>query len=371
MFTSRLILVMLANGPIFGQTSAAPNMCPHFVFRNSAWAQAGSLTPALIQTAYGFNLIKNQGKGQTIALIEALDNPNIEADLGVFTSKFRLPACTKANGCFQRIYASGSRPAVDATWSVEIALDVEWAHAIAPQAKILLVEARSPSTVDLLNAVDVAVQADASVVSMSFGAQEFPSETYFDSHFNVQDVVFTASSGDWGHGVQYPAASPFVVGVGGTTLKLNAVGIYAGELAWSGSGGGQSRYESQPSYQRSVTKGVRGVPDVSYAANPTFGYPVYNRLVGGWISVGGTSAGTPQWAALFAIANSLRAAQHKSPLSVVGTDLYRIATYYHPVTAGSDGNCGPICTAGVGYDYVTGLGTPRANLLIPALVSMP
>lgn len=341
------------------------------------------LTPARIRRAYGFDQILNGGEGQTIAIVDAYDHPNIESDLGVFSTTFGLPACTTANGCFQKIYPSGPKPRTDAGWALEIALDVQWAHAIAPNARILLVEARSSSFTDLLKAVDLAVRNGASVVSMSFGGNEFSGETNYDSHFNVGGVTFVASSGDSGNGVEYPAASQYVIGVGGTTLNLDASGNYIGETAWSGSGGGLSVYEPELTAQITwplPVAGKRGIPDVAYDGDPNTGFPVYDSVTyqgrSGWFQVGGTSAGAPQWAGLFAIVNSMRAAAARAPLTAAYNGIYNAAksaysTNLHDVTTGTNGNCGSVCSAAGGYDYVTGLGSPQANSLIPALVNLP
>jgi len=315
--------------------------------------------------------------------VDAYDHPNIESDLAVFNSTFGLPSCTTLNGCFRKVYSNG-RPRTNAGWALEIALDVEWAHAIAPAAKIVLVEAPSNSFSDLLDAVDVAVfQGGASVVSMSWGGSEFSSESSYDSHFMVTGVTFTASAGDSGNGGEYPAASPYVVSVRGTTLQVDTAGNYITETAWSGSGGGISSYEIEPSYQ-TYGNGIpnnpnfkRGIPDVAYDGDPNTGFPVYDSVKtqgqSGWFQVGGTSAGAPQWAALFAIANSMRAGGGKSPLSSVSsanTSLYATDRgNYNDVTGGSNGSCGAVCTTGVGYDYVTGLGSPWAKTLIPALAA--
>ena len=333
--------------------------------------------PSQMLQAYGFNLISNQGAGQTVGIVDAMDDPNIEADLGVFSTQFGLPACTTANGCFTKVYQTGSAPAGDTGWGEEISLDVEWVHAIAPQAKIVLVEANSASDTDLFASVDVAVAHGASVVTMSFGGSETRSTSQFDSHFTAPGVVFFASSGDSGHGVQYPAGSPYVVGVGGTTLSIQSDGTYVSESAWSGSGGGTSRFVKEPSYQSGVqSTGKRTVPDVSYDANPNTGVPVYDTYGGfNWFQVGGTSMSSPQWAALTAIVNSERVALSKGTLNSSSSNnflanIYGLSTDLHDIASGSDGRC-PVCKAGVGYDEVTGLGSPQANLLIPALVGLP
>lgn len=344
---------------------------------------ASALAPAQVRHAYGFDKITNQGQGQKIALVEAYDDPNAEADLGVFNSQFRLPACTTANGCFRKIYSNGTQPAGNANWAVEISLDVQWAHAIAPQATILLIEAPSNSLSALLGAVDVAVRNGASAVSMSWTVGEFSGESSYDTHFVSSGVTFLAASGDHGTGVAYPAASPDVVGVGGTTLSLSPSGAYQSEIAWSGSGGGLSAKEYEPSFQAQYgipndAAGRRGAPDVSYNANPGTGYAIYDSVgvngYAGWFQVGGTSAATPQWSALVAIANSMRVAARKATLTNANVAIYSVAktalsANFNAVAQGTNGSCGTLCTASAGYDYVTGLGTPQASALIGALAT--
>ncbi|MGA2741497.1 MAG: S53 family peptidase [Bryobacteraceae bacterium] len=385
----KLGVLLAAALPLFAQNTGTTPRQAHLPIRifmgpNPNASTPTGYTPAEMQTAYGFNLIDNQGAGQTIALVDAYDDPNIEADLGVFDTQFGLPACTTANGCFTKIYASGTQPGGNADWALEMSLDVEWSHAIAPQAKIILIEAASQSDSALLAAVHVAVENGANVVSMSFGFDEFSTETTADKYFETSGVTFVASSGDSGHGVFYPAASPYVVSVGGTTLNLSSAGAWESETAWScksalacevegGSSGGQSAYETEPSYQDAVqSSGKRGVPDVAYDANPNTGVPIYDSGEGGWVQVGGTSMGSPEWAALFAIANSMRVADSKTTLTRPQKYLYAAAEAdYHDITSGENGTCGALCTAGPGYDYVTGVGSPLANVLIPALVAAP
>jgi subtilase family serine protease len=359
---------------------------PPMRFRpNGSAGPAYGRVPTTVRHTYGFDLLSNQGQGQTIGIVDAYDDPNIEADLGVFNQQMGLPSCTKANGCFQHIYATGKKPAFTASWTMEIALDVEWAHAMAPKANIVLVEAASNGMGDLFHAVDVAVQSGASVITMSWGAGEGLMEAANDTHFAHNGVTFTASSGDQGSGVEYPAASPYVVSVGGTSLTTDASGAYQSESAWAGSSGGESGEENEPTFQAlypvpNDSRGRRGVPDVSFDGNPSTGFAIYNSVsysgFVGWYEVGGTSAGSPQWAALFAIANSMRTAGRKRLLTSTPGMLYTLAkasyaAYFHDVTTGTNGTCGVLCTAGTKYDFVTGLGTPRADALVPALVGQP
>jgi len=365
-------------------------MRPHYFVHQASGASLSippttAFTPAQIRHAYGFDLITNQGAGQTIALVDAYDDANAANDLSVFSKQFNLPACTTSNGCFRQLYSSGRKPQANANWAVEIALDVEWAHAIAPQAKILLVEAPSNNLSDLLSAVDFAVRNGASVVSMSWTSSEVSSERNLDNHFVATGVTFLAASGDSGAGVNYPAASPDVIAVGGTSLVLDRSGNYSSETAWSGSGGGLSKYEYEPISQAQFPiandiHGTRGVPDVSYNANPGTGYAIYDSIgvsgYSGWFQVGGTSAASPQWAALVAIANSQRAAARKANLSATGSSVYAVGkssltANFHAVTSGTNGSCGTLCDALAGYDYVTGLGTPQSKVLVTALAARP
>jgi subtilase family serine protease len=374
-------LVLLSALPLLGQSAAQRQAHTTIVILPQSPDGIGKpsgIFPAQMKTAYGFKQIPNYGKGQIIGIVDAYDDPNIESDLGVFDQQFGLPACTTANGCFQKVYANGTPPPKNGNWATEISLDVEWSHAIAPQAKILLVEGAGQSNAQLYQAVDVAVQNGASVISMSWGTNEYSGETSDDSHFNVSHVTFVAASGDSGHQSIYPAASPFVVAVGGTTLTINSsTGAWQSEAAWSGSGGGTSVYEPEPSYQASAqTSGQRGIPDVAYDADPKSGVPIYDTVgitgLLGWVKVGGTSMAAPQWAGLFAIANSIRAGFGKSALNQVQFSLYPAAEGdYHDITSGTNGSCGAQCTAGPGYDFVTGVGSPQANLLIRPLVTAP
>jgi subtilase family serine protease len=345
------------------------------------------LFPAQIKAAYGFNSTPNQGAGQIIGIVDAYDDPNAESDLQVYDTQFGLPTCTTGNGCFTKIKVGN--PPGDSGWGLEISLDIQQAHGLAPAAKVILVEANSNSFADLLAAVDVARQNGATQISMSWSGGEDPSELGFDSFFNHPGVTFMASTGDGGHGVGYPAASPYVVAVGGTTLVLSTatplpnplLSNYGHETAWSGSGGGISAYEPGQAYQDGVfagcgSTGMRCVPDISSDANPGTGVPVYDTYgYGGWIQVGGTSVSSPDWSAVFAVANSSRAAAGKGTLQTAIADLYTFYnstqyTDFHDVTSGTNGSCGAQCTAIVGYDLVTGIGSPKVNKLVPALVAI-
>jgi subtilase family serine protease len=324
--------------------------------------------PAQIRHAYGVDQLIGTGANQKIAIVDAYGNGSIQSDLNTFCAQFGLNPTT--------VQIIGNNTSVDTGWALETALDVEWAHAIAPNATIILSVARSSSSVDLLNAVDAAVNAGATVVSMSWGGPEFSGMANYDSHFNRSGVTFTASSGDNGAGVEWPAVSPYVLSVGGTSLYLDASGNRTSETAWSGSGGGSSAVYSQPTWQSGwQSTGRRTVPDVSFLADPNTGVLVYDSVNGGWFVVGGTSASAPQWAGLVAIANELRINSGSAPLSAFNSVLYPLVksgtttpyhmnpAYLYDVTTGNNGGYSAAPT----YDLVTGLGSPLANALVPAL----
>src|SRR6266487_3922673 len=217
--------------------------------RPGASTSPTGLSPATIKSVYNFPTSLTAGAGKTIAIVDAFDDPTAESDLGVFSSQYGLPACTTANGCFTKVNQTGgsSYPRTDSGWALEISLDIQWAHAIAPGAKILLVEATTNSFTNLLIAEDYA-KTHAQYVSNSWGTSEFSSESSFDSHFTQPGVSFFASSGDSGLPPIYPSASPRVISVGGTTLHFSGA-TFTSETGWSGSGGGCSVYETATSTQ--------------------------------------------------------------------------------------------------------------------------
>jgi subtilase family serine protease len=314
-----------------------------------ASASPTGLSVGTIKTVYNYPTSSTAGAGKTIAIVDAYDDPTAEADLGVFSSQYSLPACTTANGCFKKVNQTGgtSYPRKDSGWALEISLDVQWAHAIAPGAKILLVEASSNSFANLLAAEDYA-KSNAQYVSNSWGGSEFSGESSYDSHFVQSGVSFFVSSGDAGLPAEYPSASPNVISVGGTTLHFSG-GAFSSETGWSGSGGGCSAYEAKNASQATGSvncSGKRATPDVSLDADPASGVSVYDttRYQGqsGWFAVGGTSASSPMWAARSAVAGAVVNAGY----------VYGPSITYRDITQGSNG-----AIAGVGYDLVTGRGS--------------
>jgi nitrate reductase NapAB chaperone NapD len=322
------------------------------------------LTPAQLTHAYGLDAITfptsatttvpGDGSGETIAIVDAYHDPTLASDLQTFDRAFRLPDPT-----LTVLNQAGAQ--TDAGWALEESLDVEWAHAMAPGAQIVVVEAQSQNLQDLMTAVDTARNLPGVVaVSMSWGFAETRGETADDVHFTTPaghtGITFVAASGDNGSwsGAEWPAASPNVLAVGGTTLALDSAGNYQLETPWIGSGGGYSRYEPEPSYQRSVqSTGVKSTPDVAFDADPNTGVAVFATSpqtgVGSWQTVGGTSLGAPSWAAIIAIVDQGRAlAGHASldgPSQTLPALYAQSGSDFHAVSSvsfSSSGSEGPL-----------------------------
>jgi PKD repeat protein len=316
-------------------------------------------SPAQIDGAYGISNLNSQGEGKTIAIIDAYGSPTAMTDLADFSVTYGLPFAN-----LTIVKQSGLTP-TDPGWALETSLDIEWAHAIAPMANILLVEANSSSVDDLLWAVDYANSQNATVVSMSWGGMEFANESSYNSHFSHPGTTYVVSSGDMGSGVEWPAVSPNVVSVGGTTLTVlsnNGVYSWGGETGWSGSGGGVSAYEPLQRYQTMApdfTYHKRSVPDVAFDADPNTGVSIYDTTsyegLSGWFVVGGTSLGAPSWAGIFTLLPKSGSYQ----LYNMADNNTRYSTNYHDITSGTNGY-----PAGTGYDLVTGMGSPIVNKLI-------
>jgi len=388
-------------------------------------------TPLQISTAYGFptqstpltiNNTKITGAGQIIALIDAYGYPNALSDLQTFCTKYSLSQptqisnitkvnllATPASGHFNfGIYNPAGTPSADTTgWSLEQALDIQWAHALAPQATILLVQSQNSNYSSLLGAVTSAVNIGATVISMSWGGSEASSETSYDSYFSSNaaanastPVTFIASAGD-SLGVEYPSASPYVLSVGGTTLSINGSSARTSEKAWynsqsSSTGGGVSKYEAQPSYQTNAgintkvsNSGKKRISnDVSFDADPNSGVPIYDSYLYqrninlGWVQIGGTSLSSPCWAAITALANQARSVSSKGPLSTnklqtgiytlykngtTATNGYTYASCFYDVTTSGNQSKEP---TNVAYDYPTGLGVPIVSNLVKYLVTL-
>jgi subtilase family serine protease len=318
------------------------------------------LNPADLASAYKLNTAA--GAGQTVAIVDAFDDPNAESDLAVYRSQFGLPPCTTANGCFRKVNQSGGTtpPRANSSWAQEISLDLDMVSAICPNCKILLVEATSNSLANLEAAVDEAARLGANAISNSYGGSETSSETTDEQHYNHPGIAITVSSGDNGFGVEFPAASQFVTAVGGTHLvKSNTTRGWT-ETTWSGAGSGCSAFIKKPTWQTDTGCARRTVADVSAVADPNTGVSVYDTFHvsggGGWLVFGGTSVASPIVASVYALAGN------------AGTVTYGSFPYSHTaslfdVVSGSNGTCSPayLCTATTGYDGPTGLGTPNGS----------
>ena len=353
------------------------------------------LSPIQIRHAYGLDQVTlpgtstlADGSGQTIAIVDAFNSPNIRSDLQAFDQQFGL--ADPIGDAFKIVSQTGSTtnlPGVDpsgpgsaGSWDLEVSLDVEVVHALAPGANILLVEANSNGAGDLQNAINFArQQTGVVVVSMSFGYGEASNQTMTDGIFTTPSgrggVTFVAATGDSGLPAFYPAFSPNVLAAGGTTLTVDTSGNILNEAGWSGSGGGVSTVESQPAYQNGVvtqfSSTKRTVPDVAFDGDPNTGASVYDSYdygtVNPWVKVGGTSLSAPGWAALIAIADQARSSIGLGPLDGPTQTLPMLYSFaasdFNDITSGNNGS-----PAGPGYDLVTGLGTPKAVVLINDLV---
>jgi hypothetical protein len=328
-----------------------------------AAATPQGLTPADLKSAYA--LPSSGGNGRIIGIVDAQDDPKAESDLAVYRAQFGLPPCTTANGCFKKVNQNGvqgSYPTPDSGWAGEIALDLDMASAVCPDCKILLVEANAASTDDLGTAVNTAVTLGAVVVSNSYGGPEDSTVSQVSAqYFKHPGVLITASSGDSGYGVSFPASSEYVLAVGGTSLvKSTSTARGWKEGTWSGAGSGCSKYITKPSWQTDTGCSKRTVADVSAVADPNTGPAVYTTYGGsGWLVVGGTSASSPIVAGIYALTNRGAAGDAFA---------YQNTSDFYDVTTGSNGSCGGsyLCTAKAGYDGPTGLGAPNATAMTGA-----
>ena len=372
-------------------------------------------TPAQIRAAYGLPALPatgaaispavaaTLGAGQTIYLVDAYHDATALSDLNAFSARFGLPSCanvtvaataklplaTPPSSCtFSTVYSTttgtmtSTAPAYNATWAPESKLDVQWAHAIAPLARIVLIEMPSSMSNAILGANSLAGKMGAGVVSMSFGSAEAGWAPSTDSYFKGTGMTYVAAAGDSGTQVLWPAVSPNVVAVGGTSLNWSGSGTRY-EAAWNLSGGGLSAYEALPAWQSGVTPAGgsalprRAVPDVAFNANPMTGEFVALTLPGAstvWMAFGGTSIAAPQWAAVIAVANAMRVAAAKPVLGDIHTLLYKsiaavpgtYAASLGDVVDGTNGTCAT-CRAGTGFDQATGWGTPNGTKLLQVL----
>jgi subtilase family serine protease len=313
--------------------------------------------PADLRAAY--SVTGNGSSGTVVAIVDAFGYPNAESDLATYRQQFGLPACTTANGCFKKVNQNGVQgryPAVNAGWEQETALDLDMVSAMCPGCSILLVEANSASLSDLAMSVNRAASMGAHAISNSYGGAESGTQNE-EQLYNYAGIAVTASSGDGGFGVEFPAASPHVTAVGGTTLTRSSSTTRGfTETAWAGAGSGCSTIYAKPTWQKDTGCAKRTVADVSAVADPNTGVAVFGPSGRGnrsaWLVFGGTSVAAPLIAGLYGLNDT--AVNH-------GGDPYQHTANLHDVTSGSNGTCTVkyLCTAVVGYDGPTGLGTPN------------
>jgi subtilase family serine protease len=312
--------------------------------------------PADLRSAYN---ITTDGT-TTIAIVDAYGYPNAEQDLAVYRSQYGLPPCTTANGCFRKVNQTGqqgSYPKADTGWSQESALDLDMASAMCPGCKLVLVEATTPSFANLAAAVRTAAAiSGVTVISNSYGGTETGSASYEPS-YNQPGKAVTVSTGDSGYGVQFPASSPHVIAVGGTHLVRAANARGWSETAWTSGGSGCSSVYAKPAFQTDPQCGNRMEADVSAIGDPNTGVAVYGpttRRGSGWMVFGGTSVSAPLIGGIYGVTGH-------TPTGAGG--LYTNASQLNDVTSGTNGSCGGtyFCSAGVGYDGPTGLGTPNGT----------
>lgn len=383
--------------------------------------RAVTYTPAQIRAAYGMGAIPavgttmtreqaaQLGAGQTIYIVNAYNNPNVLQELTAFNQKFGLPQCTAkaipvtaalplapaltTEGCTISVVYSDTvgkmtavAPKYDASWATEVALDVQWAHATAPLARIVLILGANAGVSTLSNAVKLANSMGPGVVSMSFGALEGSWSAALESTFTGTGMTYAAATGDWGTQVNWPSSSPNVLAVGGTSLTYSASAVSRSEVGWSKTGGGISSFSSAPAYQMNTVPGIgtpskRMVADVAFNSDPLTGQYIVRIIPGStsqsWMSAGGTSLATPQWAGIMAVTNARRAFNSQPRITLAQPYLYagiagvpgNFAAAFADIQSGSNGTCA-ICTAKIGYDGLTGIGTPNVdkmvNLLAPA-----
>ena len=295
--------------------------------------------PADLQSAYQLPSI-TQGNGETVAVVDAYNDAHAESDLDTYRSQFDLPTCTTANGCFSKINQTGGStyPANDASWDQEISVDLDMVSAICPNCHILLVEANSSSVANLGSAVDEAASLGADAISNSYGTSEFSTEEDEDSYYDHPGIAITASTGDTGYGTEWPAASPYVTAVGGTSL-LRSTTIPRGwsETAWSGTGSGCSSYEPKPTWQDDSGCSHRTLGDVSAVADPDTGVAVYDSVPydgsSGWLVFGGTSVSSAIIASVYTSGGPTSSVDY-------GSYPYSHTAWLNNVTAGSNGSCG-------------------------------
>lgn len=326
-------------------------------------------TPEQIKHAYGIDLLNGKGDNQKIAIIVPYGSSTIEKDMEIFNRQFNLDKTD-----MEIFYPEGKPDKEDISWALETSLDVEWVHALAPKASILLVVAKSDSIEDLIKAIDYSVKIQADIVSMSWTIDEFEDEISYESHFENRNVTFVAASGDNPNKVNWPAVSSNVLAVGGTTFSLDLSGnLITSETSWSESSGGISKYITEPKYQVDYglnTNGYRAVPDVSFYADTSKGVWIYCSSVynsnnqSGWTTSAGTSLGAPAWSAFISLINEYK----KSSVNNIHDSLYRIAkSDDNSINFRNSINNKNLNSNIEKYNFATGLGSPLENNIYKTL----
>ena len=347
----------------FAQIVTGSEMQPNAIKPNDLPSGYG---PADLVSAYALPSVGKEGTGLTVAVVDAFDAPTAESDLAAYRTMFGLPDCTKANGCFTKVNEQGLAgplpdpdPSPTQGWAYEVALDLQMVSAICPNCKLLLVEANTANAVDLAVAEASAVRLGAMAVSNSYGAVEMPGEVTLDNYYNHPGVAIVASTGDCGYNCggapEYPAASPYVVAVGGTTLYRDTNSRGWSELAWAGAGSGCSVYEPMPTWQFATGCAGKTVADVAAVADPSPGLAV--NYAGIWRRLGGTSAAAPIIAAIYALAGGPATTDYAAQY------LYATRIGLNDVVGGNNDlnhSCAQasLCNGVIGQDGPTGLGSP-------------
>jgi subtilase family serine protease len=337
----------------------------HIVTDRSGHAVVNAMLPAGTPAGYGpkdlrsaYNVAATGNVKTLVAIVAAYGSNNAEADLAAFRAQYGLPPCTTANGCFRKMNQeglTGAYPAQDLGWAQEQALDLDMVSAMCPNCRIDLIEAKTNAFGDFAIAENIAATKGAHVISNSYGTLESTATMTYERSYNHPGVAITASTGDNGYGVQFPAASPHVIAVSGTTLKVSTTARGWRESVWSGAGSGCSKVYAKPSWQSDRSCAMRMVADVSADANPNTPVAVYGPASltrSAWLLFGGTSAAAPLIAGIYG-ANGGAVTYGSNPYARTGA--------LFDVTSGSNGSCGGayLCTGKVGYDGPTGLGTPN------------
>jgi subtilase family serine protease len=362
-FTGRVYHVRVCPGPM---TVGQARCHAHIVTDRSGIPIVRQVTRNITPSGYGPSALRSAyavtGSGSsaiTIAIVDAYGYNSAETDLGVYRSQFGLPACTTANGCFRKVNQAGQQgnyPRQNTGWAQETALDLDMVSAMCPSCHILLVEATSATFGNLATAENTAAALGAHAISNSYGGGESGSQS-FEGAYNHPGIAVTVSSGDSGYGVQFPASSPHVTAVGGTSLVQAANTRGWSETVWSGAGSGCSSIYNKPVWQSDPLCGMRTVADVSADADPNTGVAAYAPVtarLSGWVVFGGTSVAAPLTAGIYGV-NGGSVNYSQNP--------YQNQTVLFDVTAGSNGSCGGtyLCTGALGYDGPSGLGTPDGS----------